>query len=171
MITMEESLINETKMRFDKSQQIFKKILLAIDVSGYKDKVVAYGIKLAKALNSDLIVLHAIETSKSPTVDTMGYYREGKAYEETYQEDVIEQVEKILRQVETFAEKEGVKINTEILKKSTSIPETIIEFAKANNIDLILVGAKGISGLEKFLLGNIANKVISHANCPVLIVR
>ena len=40
-----------------------------------------------------------------------------------------------------------------------------------NNIDLITVGTKGMTGLKQFLLGSVANNVITHAHCPVLAVR
>ena len=48
--------------------------------------------------------------------------------------------EKILEQAQLFASKEGIAFQTEILATSTSVSESIIEFAKANNIELILIG-------------------------------
>jgi nucleotide-binding universal stress UspA family protein len=38
-------------------------------------------------------------------------------------------------------------------------------------MDLIIIGTKGMTGIEKFLIGNVANKVTSHAHCSVLAVR
>ena len=49
--------------------------------------------------------------------------------------------------------------------------EVIIEVARTRNIDLIVVGARGLSRLAELLLGSTSQKVVAHAPCPVLIVR
>ena len=54
---------------------------------------------------------------------------------------------------------------------SSSIPEEIIDYAKKNNVDLIVVGTMGMTGVAKFLLGSVASNVVAHAQCPVLAVR
>ena len=66
---------------------------------------------------------------------------------------------------------EGVKVDTDIVSHKHSVAEAIIDYARSKNIDLILVGTKGLTGLEKFLLGSVASKVISRAHCAVLAVR
>ena len=47
----------------------------------------------------------------------------------------------------------------------------IINYAENKKVDLILVGARGMAGIEKFILGGVATKVISRAKCPVLAIR
>jgi nucleotide-binding universal stress UspA family protein len=53
----------------------------------------------------------------------------------------------------------------------TSIANGIISYAQNKKVDLILVGAKGTSGLEKFMLGGVATKVTNHAHCSVVTIR
>lgn len=172
MKRMQESLTDGTEAAMQRNQQIFKKILVAINITGYYEKLIAYGVRLAKVLGSDIAAIHVIEESpKTPTVDVMQYYSEGKAYEEDYEKDIKKRAEKILEQAQLFASKEGIAFQTEILATSTSVSESIIEFAKANNIELILIGTKDMTGVVKFLLGSVANKVITHAPCPVLAIR
>jgi len=47
----------------------------------------------------------------------------------------------------------------------------IIDFAKEADADLIIIGTKGLTGVERFLMGGVATSVIRHAHCPVLAVR
>ncbi|MDP3624805.1 MAG: universal stress protein, partial [Methanobacteriaceae archaeon] len=49
--------------------------------------------------------------------------------------------------------------------------ETILETIKEENIDLVIMGNSGKHGLDRFLLGSVAEKVLRSATCPVLIVR
>ena len=72
-----------------------------------------------------------------------------------------------LNEIEQVGKKMGVKIMTEIIE---GVPyEEIINFSKKN--DLIVIGNKGKTGLEKMLIGSVAEKIIRHAPCDVLIVK
>jgi nucleotide-binding universal stress UspA family protein len=71
-----------------------------------------------------------------------------------------------------MADKAGFAIlPSETLVNISSAADAIISYAEKNNIDLIIMGTKGRTGLKKFLLGSVASGVISHAKCPVLVVR
>jgi nucleotide-binding universal stress UspA family protein len=47
----------------------------------------------------------------------------------------------------------------------------IVEYAEDKNIDLIVVGSRGMSGFKKLLLGSVASGVVTYAHCPVLVVK
>ncbi len=164
---------NEESNRIQKPVAV-KKILVAIDKSGYKEKAVAYAITLAKALGAEVTAVHVIDKSSlGITGELLGYYRGGKkgSYEDAYENVLKKQAEKLLGEAELVGKKEGVKIDKEILMHSSSIPEEIIDYAKKNNVDLIVVGTMGMTGVAKFLLGSVASNVVAHAQCPVLAVR
>jgi nucleotide-binding universal stress UspA family protein len=50
-------------------------------------------------------------------------------------------------------------------------PEQIVEIANAVNADLIVMGTRGMTEWKSLVLGGVANKVLHHATCPVLLVR
>lgn len=154
-------------------QPIFKRILVPIDKSGYKDKVIMEGVKLAKALGSEIIAIHIIDESLmshvTDTNNSMGGKRE--EYQEAYRNALRKQAQKILGEARLVGQDEGVKVDTDIVSHTHSVAEAIIDYARSKNMDLILVGTKGLTGLEKFLLGSVASKVISRAHCQVLAVR
>ena len=145
------------------------KILLAIDKSGYKNKATAYAINLAKALGAEVTVVHIIgRSSFGATGDLLGYYRGGKL--KAYQEALKKEAEKLLRGAVELGQKEGVTMHSEVIMDS-SAEKAIIDYAKKQKMDLIIIGTKGMTGIERFLMGSVANDVITYAHCPVLAIR
>jgi nucleotide-binding universal stress UspA family protein len=63
-----------------------------------------------------------------------------------------------------------IQVRTELIA-SPSVVGGIVDFAERENINLIVVGTKGRSGLKKLLLGSVASGIINYAHCPVLISR
>ena len=145
------------------------KILLAIDKSGYKDKATAYTITLAKALGAQVTVIHVIgKSSFGATGDVLGYYRGGKL--KAYQDAMKRNAEKLLNGAVKWGEENGISIESEVLVDS-SAEKAIIDYAKKHKMDLIVIGTKGMTGIEKFLMGSVANHVVTYAHCPVLAIR
>jgi nucleotide-binding universal stress UspA family protein len=64
------------------------------------------------------------------------------------------------------------KINTEMVETSSvSAADAIIRYAQEKDVDLIVVGTKGRSGMSKALLGSVASKIVTYSPCSVLVVR
>ena len=140
-----------------------EKILMAIDRSPSKYKVAFYGATLAKALQARLIAIHVIETSPPSGLEDFVL--------RNYETSQRKEAENLLNETKGSAKSVGIEIDTEIVVKSHSIADTIIDYAKNKNVDLILVGTIGMTGLQKYLLGSVADKIVTHAHCSVLAVR
>jgi nucleotide-binding universal stress UspA family protein len=63
------------------------------------------------------------------------------------------------------------ELKTEIITNVKSVIESIIDYATSKDIDLIVIGTRGRTGLKRFLTGSVANGVVQHAHCSVLLVR
>lgn len=158
---------NNKSVGYEKPE--IRKILIAIDKSEYKEKIIAYAITLSKSLGVSVTAIHVLDNASLGVIGNMiGYYRGGTSKE--YEIAVKKQAEEFLNEIKVLLEKEGVKTTIEVVIKS-SAAEGIIDYAKDNGVDLILVGAKGITGGARFLMGGVANSVIGHAHCPVLAIR
>jgi nucleotide-binding universal stress UspA family protein len=146
---------------------------MAIDRSGYKERIITFTISLAKPLGADIIAIHVIDTSTIvPATDAYGnYIGGGDQIPATEEEELRKQAEEILSEAELLGDKEKVKVDKAIIVSPSSCAAAIIDYAKKNNVDLIVVGTQGMTGLKHFLLGSVANNIISHAHCPVLAVR
>ena len=144
---------------------------MAIDRSGYKEKIITFTISLAKPLGAEIIAIHVIDKSTiAPATDAYGNYLGGDQIQAT-EEELRKQADEILSEAKLLGDKEEVKVDKAIVVAASSCAAAIIDYAKKNNVDLIVVGTKGMTGLKHFLLGSVANNIISHAHCPVLAVR
>jgi nucleotide-binding universal stress UspA family protein len=65
----------------------------------------------------------------------------------------------------------GSDFETAIIEAETSVASTIVDYAESKNVDLLVIGSKGRTGLKKMLVGSTASAVVKYSHCPVLVVR
>ena len=82
-----------------------------------------------------------------------------------------DEVKKWLNDIEEKADKSGIRFRSEIIMAKRSAASTKLDYAEEQKIDLIVVGTRGRSGIEKMLLGSVASGLVTYAACPVLIVK
>jgi nucleotide-binding universal stress UspA family protein len=89
-----------------------------------------------------------------------------------YFKDIQEEARSWFKEIKDMARNEDIaEPNTEILRDVKSTIESIIDYATSKEVDLIVIGTKGRTGLKRFLMGSVANGVVQHAHCSVMIVR
>lgn len=93
-----------------------------------------------------------------------------KGGEKTEQEKVDE-AEKNLKQAGLYFDENNVEATVHLLVRGLEPGEDIIEFAKEQNVDEIIIGVKSRSKVGKLLFGSTAQAVILRAQCPVVTVR
>ncbi len=142
-----------------------KKILVAVDKSGFKEKIISYGIILAKGSGASITAIHVVDIS---TLKGIGDVFGRRVAE--YEKEVKKKSEELLAGVQQIIEKEGIKTRTEVISHK-SIARGIIDYARESGADVIVIGTKGLTGTEKFLMGGVASSVIHHAHCPVVAIR
>lgn len=137
---------------------MFEHIVVAVDGSPQSSKTVPFGVDLAQKYGSTVTVVHVREHARYEGSDV-------DFGPPITAEDLVETV------VATFREA-GVEAKGEIRRVSPgNTPEQIIEVANASHADLIVMGTRGMTEWKSLLLGGVANKVLHHATCPVLLVR
>jgi nucleotide-binding universal stress UspA family protein len=73
--------------------------------------------------------------------------------------------------IDKKGEENKIKIETKMVETSMPIPYEIANYAESNGIDIIVVGSKGKSGIERLYLGSVAQGVVTYASCSVIVVR
>jgi nucleotide-binding universal stress UspA family protein len=147
------------------SQPMFKHILIATDGSEVATKAVNAGLKLAKKLAAQVVVMTASEPLRATVTAETIAANFPAAYEKATQEAAA----KVLGEVRSEARTIGVECET--LHVINSPAEAIIETAKDNACDLIVMGSHGRRGIARLLLGSQATKVVTLSSVPVLICR
>lgn len=149
-----------------------KKILIALDYNPTAQKVAETGYALAKAMNAKTILLHVIsDVTYYSSLDyspIMGFG--GGSSVDTVQTDTIGEIEKI---AQTYLDKSKQHLGDESIQtvvKNGDYGETILKTAKELDIDIIVMGTHSKRGLEKILVGSVAEKVLHHSLIPVFII-
>jgi nucleotide-binding universal stress UspA family protein len=138
------------------------KILMAIDDSKFSADVLRAIITQFRTENAEVRVLHVLQPlAPAPPQMAPGYAPEL----EEQKKPALELVERIARELRSS----GFKANTAV--EVGDIRETIIDSAADWRADLIIVGSHGQRGIQRFLLGSVAEFVARHAECSVEIVR
>jgi nucleotide-binding universal stress UspA family protein len=153
---------------YERKQIEIKKILVPIDGSEYSLHAVQYATRIARNEKAQLFCIHVV-TPRIP----YGYATPAaSSTKNRYYDDIKSKVESWFDNVRNMAKAEGIfDIKTEIFIDVKSIIESIIEYATQRNIDLIVIGTRGRTGLKRFFMGSVANGVVQHAHCSVLVIR
>jgi nucleotide-binding universal stress UspA family protein len=142
-----------------------KQILIPIDRSEYNNKIIEYAISLSKAWNAKITAIHVIDTGRG-----IGDGKDKEIKPEMIQEEKI-CAEDLLNEIDLTAKKEGINIEKEILEKNDKVGKTIIEYAKKNEMDVIVIGTKGMTAVEEYFFGSVVKDVFQYAHCPVFAIR
>jgi nucleotide-binding universal stress UspA family protein len=141
----------------------FSKILVPIDFSECSLKGLAYAMALAKAFKSKLVLLNSVHLQYYVASDEHARYDLARLMQ--YAEKAArEQMRDLVRETDW----NGLEVETSL---QTGHPgQQICERAKDSGVDLIVTSTHGTTGLKHVLLGSIAEYVVRHASCPVLVV-
>lgn len=136
-----------------------KRILAAVDFSETSDKAFDYAISLARVFEAEVVALHVVHDPivYAPTT--------GQEWRDEYERTIRGKLDELLNRHTC----EGVKVKS-VLKQGGAWME-IIEYAKAENCDMIVLGTHGHGPVESMLMGSVAEKVVRKAKHPVLVVR
>ena len=142
---------------------MYQKMLVPLDGSSLSEVVFPYAKDLAGRLGLDIILFHVHSSKESETMPLHQAYIEQKA-----------QVMK--RQLRDWQKKIGVGLEGRKLEVRGELatgypPEEIIGCAEENNVDLILMATHGRSGIRRWVLGSVADKVLCVSNIPVWLIR
>ncbi len=150
----------------------FKRIAVAIDGSPLSIKAANRAIHLSKLEGAELIMLHVIEDIKQGGVIGLRARYGDTSLVEAFKNVRKESATEFLTPLVDSAKKEGLKIRSELLDaQGESEASALVKYAEQNNIDLIMLGSRGMSRFERLLVGGFADKVVNVAKCSVLVIR
>ena len=149
------------------------KILVAIDGSHAAFDAADYALMLAKQHNAQLFLLHVLHPEE--------YYSSLQFFEIKQSSDSKELIEQAKTEANKWFDIIKKKIEEDILEKqmkiethiivSTATIDSILDYAEEKDVDLIIVGTRGRSGIKKLLLGSTASGIVTYASCPVIVVK
>ncbi len=141
------------------------KILVPVDGSKYSEEAIKIAIDYAKTKGADIYLINV-----SPFIE--GIDLEISASErEKLNETFTKRADCIVRQACGILVGEDVIATCRHVVASSSIPDAIIDYADKENVDLIIIGSRGLGKSSRFKMGSVASKVVKHAPCSVYVVK
>ncbi|MEM0468400.1 MAG: universal stress protein [Pyrobaculum sp.] len=128
---------------------MYRKILIAYDGSDHAKKAIQHAVALAKAFGSALYVI-TIATDPSQVS--------------------IERARRIVDEAARQISNMGFSV-AEAEVRSGNPPTEILNYAEEREVDLIVMGSRGLSAIQRLVLGSVSQTVVSRARVPVLVVR
>ena len=137
-------------------------ILLATDGSPHADLAAEVAIDLAQSTGSRLHVVAVGRTFPAAVYDE---------YAEARRDDLRKEAQEILDEQVGKIEEAGGTVAVAHLKMNEQRDEAIVHLAEDIDAGMIVIGSRGFGGMKRALMGNVADSVVRHAHCPVLVVR
>jgi nucleotide-binding universal stress UspA family protein len=152
---------------------VYANIVVGTDLSEAAAKAVDQAAALAKAFGAKLHIVTGFKSAMASnlpasTLEAMAY---GVAAELLHEAEskIGDEVRSTLEGLAKRYESDGVLVQT--YGCGAEPADALLEVAESTNADLIVVGNRGMTGVKRFVLGSVPNKVAHHASCSVLIVH
>lgn len=144
---------------------MISRILVPVDFGEHSRKVLDYAAALADKFKAEIHLLHVIEDLAALASGPDGFFKLPSDTEK-------EIVQHATKRLEEYTLPEGMETPKKTVTVTDGVPFVeIIRYARENNIDLIVLGTHGRSGLVHMLMGSVAEKVIRKSPCPTLAIR
>jgi nucleotide-binding universal stress UspA family protein len=137
----------------------FRKILVGYDGSPQSEKAADVALSLAQCVDATVLVFAVARPPEPATSVEL----------EAVLDDAREHYEKGFKKIVERAKSHDIDLQTAIAVGHPA--EQIVHRAETEHVDLIILGRRGMSMFEKWLLGSISERVLRYAHCPVMVIR
>jgi nucleotide-binding universal stress UspA family protein len=147
---------------------MFTKILIATDGSDHASHALKYAIESAAKWGAQLIILSVIPPLRPILPDPDDVY---PTYIPDFEEDLEKAFKRVLDEAVNTAVKEQPDIEVKAHLKKGRPSDVIMEIARTENVDLIVMGSRGLGGITGSVLGSTSQAVVHSCIKPILIVK
>ena len=141
---------------------MYKRILIPLDGSALAEQALPHALAQARHFEAELVLLRVLAPLPSPPLLGEVARSRAKASSNVLAREYLERV--VAR-----VQEHGIPVRVATVEGSPRV--NIAEFAEANVADLIVMSTRGQSGLSRWLMGSVADRVVRGAAIPVLLVR
>lgn len=147
----------------------FKKIMIATDGSTCSGLVAEKGIELARLSEGKVYAVYVVSTDYLAPINGESFPMSVDPYWKPIQEAWRKQGQHAVNSVKSLGDKKGINVEPVLLEGNPS--EELIRYAEEEKMDIVVMGTLGKTGLDRLLLGSVAEKMVRHLKVPVMVVR
>lgn len=144
--------------------QEIKHIVVPVDLEKNTQKLIDFAIYMANQLDGEISFFHGVEYVAMGEEMALGNF----PYKD-YNSARVQNAKKALEGIVQNATGKCKKCSSKVV--IGDVVDEIIDYAKDRNANMIIIGTHGKRGLEKILLGSVADRVVKTAHCPVLVMN
>lgn len=138
------------------------RVVVPVDFMENTDKLVDYATSMTGKLSA---VIHFVHVVSFPTNDLVM----GRPFVTEYEDKILTNAQERMLNLIEDNKKRSPDCTGEVVVGDPV--DQIVEIAEAQKSDLVIIGTHGAKGLEKIMLGSVAERVLKRAHCPVLIMN
>ncbi|MCT1401084.1 universal stress protein [Paenibacillus sp. p3-SID867] len=139
---------------------MYQHILLAADGSKNSVRAATEAARVASLSDGATVeVFFAVDPTK---------IKEEVLHSQNHEEIELKRKQKLLPVTEELGNK---NVNHQITIVIGDPGPTIVDYSKKKNVDLIIIGSRGLNSFQEFVLGSVSHKVVKRARCPVMVVK
>lgn len=142
---------------------MYKKILVPLDGSPMSESVLPHAEALAKSEHAEIILLRV------PNAPVSEYLSRDPMIAEMIHDDMEKESEEYVHNKVTELQKENIQVTG--LTKDGPVPDTILNVAEETHADIIAMSTHGRTGVSRWLMGSVADKVVHHTHIPVMLIH
>lgn len=142
---------------------MYKKILVPLDGSQLAEAVIPHAEALARSEGAEIIILRV------PEMPAADLFARNPAIANKIVEDMEIETDKYLQDEVKKMSSEGVKVSS--LIREGPVPDTILAAADETHADVIAMSTHGRTGMQRWLIGSVADKVVHHSHIPVMLIH
>ena len=145
-----------------------KKILFPTDFSDVSKNAFIYALKLADAIDAEIITLHVYQLDSPAYLDVSIYLQEIYEYEELSNFENYKDEVPILRKMAEDHNLSHIKMSNVLIQGN--LVDEVVKLSKKENIEFIVMGTKGVTHLQEIFLGTIATRIMNESKAIVLAI-
>lgn len=142
---------------------MYKKILVPLDGSKLAEAALPHAVTIAKSEGAEVILL------RIPMIPATEFFTREPSIAIKIQEDEEANAKKYLNMKLDELKKEHIPASIMILEGS--VPDTILGIAEETHSDMIVMSTHGRTGIQRWLMGSVADRVVHHAHIPVMLIH
>jgi nucleotide-binding universal stress UspA family protein len=153
---------------------MIKKVLIAFDGSEPSKNALNHGVLVAEKFGADIIIISVVPRVMMPVFPDEGFgaapitaAQEFTEYQERMKNFYLE----ALSDVKENLDKDSPELRVEFLLEEGRPSSTVVQKAEDENVDLIVIGSRGLGGITGFILGSTSRRIVDSCTKPVLVVK
>lgn len=153
---------------------VYNRILVALDGSEQSQRALDHAVAIAEKFGAELTMLAVVPRATIPAFAEEGFEEEPTAETEEmahFRERMWDIYRSVLTEAEYRVRSEHPDLKMVKVLREGRPSATIVEVAKSDGVDLIVVGSRGIGGIKGWMLGSTSRRVVDSCTKPVLVVK